>query len=74
MKNQLDLHGIKHADINQVVSKFIDKHIQSTTLEVMIITGNSDNMKKIVKETLRDYYLTAEESLINPGKLIVNLS
>ena len=45
---QLDLYGIKHADVETTVEDFIlDK-----TPPIRIITGNSDPMKKLVKKTL----------------------
>jgi len=70
----LDLHGIKHKEVFGVVDKFIGKHLIDYTTEVHIITGHSKSMKKIVSEVLDDYELYSQESILNPGKLIINLT
>ena len=69
----LDLHGVKHGQVFKTVDKFIGKHIQKGTNEVYFITGNSPKMKMLVERALDDYELYAEESVFNPGKLVVNL-
>lgn len=45
---QLDLHGIKHVDVESVVEDFVLGKIPP----IRIITGNSDPMKKLVKKAL----------------------
>ena len=42
MKNKLDLHGIKHADVDILVEDFV---LTSKT-PMTIITGNSETMRK----------------------------
>jgi len=74
MKNSLDLHGIKHADVSREVDKFIGYHLMGGSKSVIIITGNSDEMKRIVGKTLTDYSITYTESWFNNGELSVNLS
>jgi len=69
----LDLHGTKHADVFRKVDRFIGEHIQRGTYEVEIITGFSKPMKKLVEDVLNDYGLTAEESWMNAGKLIIKM-
>jgi len=69
----LDLHGIKHGQVFKTVDKFLGKHIQNGTNEVSFITGNSPKMKMLVSRVLDDYELYAEETMLNPGKLVVNL-
>jgi hypothetical protein len=73
MKFELDLHNVRHADVPKSVDKFLGHHICRGSMEVRVITGNSESMKKIVKETLLDYRLDAEQSLLNSGTLIVRL-
>ncbi len=73
MKFELDLHNVRHADVPKAVDKFLGFHISKGSMEVRVVTGNSDSMKKIVKETLIDYRLDAEQSILNPGTLIVRL-
>jgi len=71
--NVLDLHGIKHRNVFAKVDKFIGNHLCKGTEEVEIITGRSLAMKKLVNSTLDDYELYSQESISNPGKLIINL-
>ena len=71
---QLDLHGVKHKDVFSKVDSFIGEHILRGTYCVEIITGRSKDMKHLVKKVLSDYELFSEETLLNPGKLIVNLT
>lgn len=73
MRFELDLHNIRHADVPGVMDRFLSVQIARGAMEVRVVTGNSDSMKKIVKETLIDYRLDAEQSILNPGTLIVRL-
>ena len=50
----LDLHGVKHADVEKAVDNFVYKNREySGVLE--IITGNSGQMKNIVLSVLSQY-------------------
>lgn len=71
---QLDLHGVKHKEVFSKVDSFIGEHILKGTYCVEIITGKSKEMKYLVKNVLSGYELFSEETLINPGKLIINLT
>lgn len=42
MKNRLDLHGIKHADVDILVEDFV----LTNKIPMTIITGNSETMRK----------------------------
>ncbi len=44
----LDLHGVKHADVDRLVENFV--LLNNPPLK--IITGHSDKMPKLVKEVL----------------------
>ena len=59
--NKLDLHGVRHHKVQQVVDQFLSKHLYNSTNEVSIIIGNSDKMKKIVDNVLKDYNLKYPE-------------
>ena len=48
----LDLHGIYHVEVPELVNKFLEKNLEN--LPVLIITGNSDRMQKIVKDILEE--------------------
>lgn len=51
MAQNLDLHGIKHADVQWLV----ENHVATNKAPYNIITGNSDKMKSIVTEILDKY-------------------
>lgn len=53
----LDLHGVKHKDVQNVVDAFIWDCIKCEIPQGEIITGNSTEMKIIVKNLLMDYGL-----------------
>jgi len=72
-KFSLDLHGVKHEDVPREVDKFIGSHLMGGSNSVIIITGNSDEMKRIVGDTLSDYGISYSESWGNTGELAINL-
>jgi DNA-nicking Smr family endonuclease len=69
----LDLHGIKHSEVQRVVDVFLWDNIQKKEKEVEIITGISNQMKTIVKECVKDYNMGCDDDLLNFGKIIVKL-
>lgn len=70
---QLDLHGVRHNDAQILLDQFLWYNMQQNQKEVAIITGISDQMKKIVKNCVDDYMMTYEEEYNNPGKIIIKL-
>ena len=50
--NTLDLHGVKHDDVDRLVENFVLLHNSPLT----IICGNSDRMIQLVKEVLDRVY------------------
>ena len=73
MNNKLDLHGVRHHEVQQVVDQFLTKHLYNSTNEVSIIIGNSNKMKKVVDTVLEDYNLKSEYDHMSKAKLIVKL-
>lgn len=73
MRNELDLHGTKHSDAFRKIDQFIGYHIQRGTREVYVVTGYSQDMKKIVNEVLEEYGASSKEDWGNNGKLIIKL-
>ena len=69
-----DLHGVKHKDVFTHVDKFIGEHILLGNLQVQIITGHSDKMKKLVKEVLVDYGIESEQSFFDNSTLNIKLT
>jgi len=74
MNLRLNLHGVKHKDVFTHVDKFIGEHILLGNLQVQIITGHSDKMKKLVKEVLVDYGIESEQSFFDNSTLNIKLT
>lgn len=73
MTNKIDLHGIRHHEVQNLLDKFLTKHLYQGTKEIYIITGNSDKMKDVVDSVLSDYNLSSEYSFLSKAELIVKL-
>jgi DNA-nicking Smr family endonuclease len=69
----IDLHGIKHADVQRKLDVFFWEMIQKNQSEVRVITGWSDEMKIIVKLVCKDYNFKVEEEIFNKGSLIIKM-
>lgn len=52
----LDLHLVRHKEVRSLLITFIESHWNSGEV-VDIITGNSNEMKRIVGEVLQEYQL-----------------
>lgn len=68
----IDLHGVKHADVQRKLDSFFWEMMQKNVTEFRVITGFSDKMKSIVKETCNEYGFKVEEEFYNYGSLIIN--
>ena len=73
LTKELDLHNIRHQDVQTKLDKFLGEHMMKGTNEIRIVTGNSDNMKNVVDDVLNDYGLTSQPSPLNNGILIIKL-
>lgn len=51
--DKLDLHGVKHSDVQKEVDSFLWKNHDN--IPVQIVTGNSEKMKQEVIKVLKDY-------------------
>jgi DNA-nicking Smr family endonuclease len=71
--NQLDLHGTKHAEVQKKLDDFLWENMQRGNETASVITGISDEMKKIVRDIAAEYGMTCENDWSNPGKIIINL-
>ena len=68
--NILDLHGIKHRDVHNMVDIFICQNKKN--LPVEIITGNSLDMQTAVKGVVDMYGLIMNpKSFMNLGSYII---
>lgn len=57
MKKVLDLHGVKHSEVNKVLDDFIWECISNNVVQATIITGNSSAMKSIAVQIISEYGL-----------------
>ena len=64
---ELDLHGLKHYDVRDVVENFI---LMNDT-PFRIITGRSDKMKELVETILKKHKFQYHTPAHNPGEIIV---
>ena len=65
----LDLHGERHSKVEDKVRSFLN----FAELPCEIITGNSPEMKKIVKTIVEEYeWCCNEKDSYNCGALIIN--
>lgn len=69
----LDLHGVKHENVQRQIDVFIWENMQKKVSQIKIVTGNSAPMKSIVSECLVEYGLSPREELLNSGTLIIDL-
>ena len=66
----LDLHGIKHGDVEDLVDSFIGRYFNMLPLE--IITGNSADMQEIVRRIVQTYKLKMEPTNhVNLGSYVI---
>tara|TARA_Y100001970_G_C14160099_1_gene818013 strand:+ start:1030 stop:1242 length:213 start_codon:yes stop_codon:yes gene_type:complete len=66
----LDLHGKSYEVAEELAFKFIDRNINDTPIQV--ITGNSVEMQKIVKNIADKYNLKIEpKTYYNLGCLVI---
>ena len=64
----LDLHGTRHHQVDEKTRRFLN----FAELPCEIITGNSPDMKKIVKSVVKEYgWFCYDKDLYNYGTLII---
>jgi DNA-nicking Smr family endonuclease len=70
----IDLHGTRHEEVVRKLENFIYEHMQKGTSEIRVITGKSAEMKKLVRNTIKDYGMTATDEWGNFGCLIIKMT
>ena len=64
----LDLHGIRHHQVDDIVRSFLN----FINLPCQIVTGNSPEMKNIVKKVVEEYeWFCYEKDSYNRGTLTI---
>jgi len=71
--DKLDLHGTRHEEVGRKLESFLYEHIQRGTSEVIIVTGNSSEMKTLVSEIATEYNMRVTEPWGNFGTLIIKM-
>ena len=66
---QLDLHGVSHIEVRDIVENFVLLH--STELPVRIITGDSNRMRNLTTNILNKHKFTYDIPAHNAGEIIV---
>jgi len=64
---ELDLHGIKHEDVDRIVENFV----MLSELPIRIITGNSSKMIELTKKVIERHQLKWEHHNPNFGAIVV---
>jgi hypothetical protein len=67
--NELDLHGVKHEDVQGDVSRFINAN-WSGGEDVQVITGHSGKMKMLVMEVCQEYSIAVQFDICSPSLTI----
>jgi len=69
---KLDLHGVKHADVKQLLDTTIYECMNNKCTRLYVITGNSDEMKRIVVDVAKDHGVTAVQNMFNTAEIILD--
>ena len=69
---KIDLHGVRHKDVSRKLDIFFWEMMKKNISEVEVVTGISEQMKKIVIKTSKDYDFNIVENF-NEGSLKINL-
>jgi DNA-nicking Smr family endonuclease len=68
--NQLNLHGVRHNDVEHLLHSFLYRNLDNLPVEV--ITGKSDQMRNIVKSVIKEYgFFCHNQHWVNEGCLII---
>ena len=68
---KIDLHGIKHENVSRQLDIFFWEMMQKNVPQVEVVTGISNRMKEIVRETCKDYKFEGIENTINIGSVFL---
>jgi len=64
----LDLHGVRHHQVDEMIRRFLNY----VSLPCQIITGNSQAMRSIVKNVVKEYeWFCYEKDSYNYGTLVI---
>ena len=63
----IDLHGVKHADVENILIDACSRY----EIPFTVITGKSKKMKDVVAKAVTYFGLCTRDSVDNPGRIII---
>ncbi len=70
---KIDLHGLKYAQVEEILANRIITQYNLGNKDIEIITGNSERMKILVKKICEEYDFRVDQSWNqNTGSLIIS--
>lgn len=64
----IDLHGVKHTDAYRIIENACSQY----ATPIVVITGNSREMKSIVEASASIFNLRVREYIGNTGRLVID--
>ena len=69
---EIDLHGFKHDEVEDKLPNLLILHYNMGNFPIRLITGKSEKMKEIVRETCEEQGFTIDDFWNdNPGAIII---
>ena len=69
---EIDLHGFKHEEVESKLPNLLILHYNMGSFPVRLITGNSEKMKEIVRETCEVQGFVIDDTWnTNPGTIVI---
>ncbi len=66
----VDLHGIRHSEVPDIIIECCAMY----DTPFVVITGNSNRMKRIVRDTAAQFNLKVKDAINNPGRVVISES
>lgn len=70
---EIDLHGIRHSEVERTMDCFLWDSMQKNKNEIKVITGSSDQMKLIVSNISKEYGMDYYVDPTNNGVVIIKM-
>ena len=69
---KIDLHGFTYAKVNDILPNWLITNYNNGIYDFEVITGKSEQMKKIVKDICSEHGFKAEDNYNgNPGTMLI---
>ena len=66
---EIDLHGVRHREVSDLITRSCIEE----DVPFVVITGKSDQMKRIVSAVVKTFGLSARDAIDNPGRIVVDV-